>query len=175
MTDSWVSCSAWSNRTLIMVGISFRWSLDNQMRIICEDLNYERANSPGAPMAFQRSTEPYQVCCSYTDCSFVPRRSRCVWMPFMMAEENTRGRSIVHEYGAEIVKTSTIVSWTSFTAFVTERSPARYFTTLSELLILLKQATFDIISHSSPAHYLLIEFFLNYRVAYKPALSQKCS
>ena len=88
LTDTWVSCSAWSNRTLIMVGISFRWSLDNQMRIICLDLNYEEANSPGAPMAFQRSTEPYQVCCSYADCSFVPGRSHYVRMPFMVAEEN---------------------------------------------------------------------------------------
>ena len=74
------------------------------MGIICLYLNYGEADSPGAPLAFQRSTKPYQVCCSYTDCSFVPGRSHYVRMPFMIVEENVSGKSIVHEYGEERVK-----------------------------------------------------------------------
>lgn len=77
----------------ITESVSFRWSLDTQMSLIGLDLNSEEDNSPGALMAFKKSTECCQVRCSYTDCSFVPVSSHYVCMPFMMAEEDATGKS----------------------------------------------------------------------------------
>lgn len=74
------------------------------MRIICPDLNYGEANSPGAPMAFQEKLWARPGVLLLHWLLIVPGRSHYVWMPFMVAEENAREKSIVPGCGAERVK-----------------------------------------------------------------------
>lgn len=106
------TCSFWSNRMLIGVGISFRWSLDNQMRIICQDLYYEEANSPGASMAFQSITRCVahiliaHLCLGEITIYECPLWFKCQWEKYCSSIWNWKG------------KTSASASWISFMTFI---------------------------------------------------------
>lgn len=106
------TCSVWSNRMLIGVGISFRWSLDNQMRIICQDLCYEEANSPGASMAFQSITRCVahiliaHLCLGEITIYECPLWFKCQWEKYCSSIWNWKG------------KTSASSSWISFMTFI---------------------------------------------------------